>query len=418
MELKNDLRKQAINAKNAAFKMVSLSNDNRNNILYAIADSLEDKIEDILFRNEIDVLAAKEAGLSSSLVDRLVLTEDRIKEIAKAVRDVADLDDPIGEEISTHTTVEGLLIKKKRVPLGVVGMIYEARPNVTIDTIALCIKSGNAVVLKGGSEALDSNMVLSKIAIEAAMEKGLPAGAIQFIATSDREAIKELLQLDSLIDVIIPRGSKNMIDAIVKVSKVPVIRHGKGLCHTYVDKHANIKMATDIAFNAKVQRPGVCNAMETLLVHEDIAKTFLPLIAKNFKESGVEIRGDEKTRKILSDIKHATQDDWNAEYLDLIISIRVVGSLMAAIEHIRKHGTGHSEAIVTDDKEAAERFLLEVDASSVYHNASTRFTDGGQFGLGAEVGISTQKLHARGPMGIRELTSYKFIIYGQGNIRK
>ena len=387
--------------------------------MHAIADALLENMEEILFKNSIDVEAAKDSGLSASLIDRLLLSEQRVKDMADSVRKIADLQDPIGLEIDSHQAENALLIKKKRVPLGVVAMIYEARPNVTIDTIALCLKSGNAVILKGGSEALDSNTILAKIAIEAANKKGLPAGAIQFINSSDRNAVKELLALDNLIDVVIPRGSSQMIDMVSQISKIPVIKHGKGLCHSYVDSEADIQMALDIVFNAKVQRPGVCNAMETLLVHRDIADTFLPQIAAKFKAASVEMRGCEKTLKILKDfsIKVALDEDWSTEYLDLIISIKVVDSLVDAIKHIRKYGTGHSEAIITSNKDKAERFLLEVDAATVYHNASTRFTDGGQFGLGAEIGISTQKLHARGPMGINELTSYKFVVYGAGQVR-
>ena len=426
MNIKQNIIMQAMEAKQASLELSLLRSENKNNILNAIADALDANIDEILFRNSIDIEAAQNANLSAAFVDRLSLTKDRITEMANSVRKITKMQDPIGEEIDNHTSENGLLIKKIRVPLGVIGIIYESRPNVTIDTIALCIKSGNAIILKGGSESLNSNHILTKIAIKAASEKGLPNGAIQFIDTSDRDAITELLRLNNLIDVIIPRGSQKMIDAIVEMSKIPVIQHGKGLCHTYIDKDANLDMAVKIAYNAKVQRPGVCNAMETLLVHKDIADKFLPIMSAKFLENGVELRGCEKTIRSLSKtegnlstaIKPATDEDWDEEYLDLILSIKIVDSLKDAINHIQKHGTGHSEAIVTDDKAAAARFLAEVDAATVYHNASTRFTDGGQFGLGAEVGISTQKLHARGPMGIRELTSYKFVVYGDGQTRE
>jgi glutamate-5-semialdehyde dehydrogenase len=418
MNVKQTVIMQAMEAKKASLELALLSSENKNNILNAIANALEKNVEEILFRNSIDVESAQNVGLSNAFIDRLTLTKERILEMANSVKALTKQNDPIGEIIDSHKSENGLLINKKRVPLGVIGIIYESRPNVTIDTIALAIKSGNAIILKGGSESLNSNHILTKIAIESATEKGLPQGSIQFIDTADRDAIIELLKLDHLIDVIIPRGSKQMIDAILEISKIPVIKHGKGLCHTYIDKSANLEMALNIAYNAKVQRAGVCNAMETLLVHKDIAREFLPAMTKKFLENGVELRGCEKTLEIVSNINSATDEDWDEEYLDLILSIKIVDSLKDAIDHIRKHGTGHSEAIITDDKQTAERFLQEVDSATVYVNASTRFTDGGQFGLGAEIGISTQKLHARGPMGINELTSYKFVVYGNGQIRE
>ncbi|MFH1714909.1 MAG: glutamate-5-semialdehyde dehydrogenase [Elusimicrobiota bacterium] len=419
---KSNIIGQAQAAKEASRMMMGLSSEKKNEILEAIAKALEENMDDIIFKNEIDVQAAKDAGLNEALIDRLTLTKERVKNIAKSVREIIALKDPVGEILETINRPNGLVIKKLRVPLGVIGIIYESRPNVTVDTTVLCIKSGNAVILRGGSEALNSNHALAQIISKAGYEAGLPNGAIQFIDTTDREAIKELLELNKYIDVIIPRGSHSMIDTIVSYSKIPVIQHGEGICHTYIDKQADIDMAVSIAFNAKAQRPGVCNAMESLLVHKDIAEKFLPLISKKLREAGVTLKACEKAYKILMNqgiaSEHAVPEDWDTEYLSLVLAIRVVDSMGDAIKHVQEHGSGHSEAIVTKDKNRAHIFLMNIDAAAVYWNASTRFTDGGEFGLGAEIGISTQKLHARGPMGIKELTSYKYIIFGNGQIRE
>jgi glutamate-5-semialdehyde dehydrogenase len=422
MDIKETVIRQALEAKSASYKLATLTDKEKNKILNAIADSLEKNIDEILFKNEIDTTAAEETELSNALIDRLTLNESRIKSMANAVRDITKLKDPIGEIIESNTRPNGLIINKIRVPFGVISMIYESRPNVTVDSIALCIKSGNTIILRGGTEALNSNHALVKIIRETAYENGLPLGSIQFIETPDRHAISELLKLNHLIDVVIPRGGNEMIETIMSISKVPVIAHGKGICHTYVDESADLNMAYDICFNAKVSRPGVCNAMETLLVNKKIAEKFLPEMVKKFQDAKVEIRACENTIKILD--KHkikvipAKEDDWSTEYLDLILSIKIVENIDEAINHINKYGSKHSESIVSNDKTNVELFLKNIDSATVYHNASTRFTDGAEFGLGAEIGISTQKLHARGPMGIKELTSYKYVIHGNGQIRK
>lgn len=413
MEMENIAR----SAKLAARAMANLSPSLKNKALLAMAKAIEERAEDIKSQNRIDLKEAKEAGLSPALIDRLTLDDKRIKNMAKGLREIAELPDPVGEVIEQKLRPNGLRIEKVRVPLGVIAIIYESRPNVTGDAAGLCLKAGNAVILRGGSEAINSNMIIAKVLQEAAYSSGIPQGAIQLVETTEREAVFQLIKMDEFIDVVIPRGSEEMIKNIKANATVPVIGHGKGLCHIYVDKDADLGMAERICFNAKVQRPGVCNAMETLLVHKDIAGEFLPGMIKKFEEAKVEIRGDEKSKSILSHINNASEEDWSTEYLALILSVKVVDSLLEAIDHINRYGSMHSEAIVTRDKDAARRFLKEVDASSVFWNASTRFTDGGEFGMGAEIGISNQKLHARGPMGVRELTSTKFIIFGDGQIR-
>ncbi len=412
-----DIKEIAQKAKDASRKLASLDTGVKNQALKEMANALEKEVQEIKNENQKDLEFAKNKRLSKALIDRLTLNDKRIKGMADDLREIAKLNDPIGEIIEETVRPNGLKIKKIRVPLGVVGIIYESRPNVTADATGLCLKSGNSVILRGGSEAINSNICIAKILEEAAKTKGVPDGAIQLIESTDREKVVEMIKLSSSIDVIIPRGSEEMIENIRKNATVPVITHGKGLCHTYVDKDADLKMAEEICFNAKVQRPGVCNAMETLLVHREIAKNFLPSMIKRFEDANVEIRGDERTKKILSEIKLANEEDWNIEYLDLILSVKIVDSIQEAVGHINKYGSGHSETIITKSEEAKEKFLKEVDAAAVFHNASTRFTDGSQFGMGAEIGISTQKFHARGPMGLRELTSYKFLIYGNGQIR-
>ncbi|MEI8218465.1 MAG: glutamate-5-semialdehyde dehydrogenase, partial [Elusimicrobiota bacterium] len=351
-------------------------------------------------------------------IDRLTLTERRISEMAQGLRAVAAQADPIGGIVEDWTPPSGIHITQVRVPLGVIAMIYESRPNVTVDAAGLCLKAGNAVILRGGSEAINSNHMLIKIITVAAAAAGLPDGAIQFMETTDRQAVAEIIKLDQLIDLVIPRGGEEMIRDIRQNATVPVLAHGKGLCHTYIDKAADAAMAKKIAVNAKCQRPGVCNAMETLLVHADIAPRLLPELFDLYVQAGVEVRGDKSARAIVPAMKEATEVDWSTEYLELILSIKIVASLDDAIHHINRHGSGHSEAIITGDSEAARRFLSEVDAAAIFHNASTRMHDGSVFGLGAEIGISTQKLHARGTMGVKELTTTKYLVYGTGNIRE
>jgi glutamate-5-semialdehyde dehydrogenase len=356
--------------------------------------------------------------LSEALIDRLLLSEKRIAGMSAGLRDVAALADPVGEVIEGWKRPNGLEILKVRVPLGVVGMIYESRPNVTVDAAGLCIKAGNAVILRGGSEALQSNVALVRVIAEAAYAAGVPAGAIQLIETIERAAAQQLMRLNQYVDVLIPRGGEGLIRAVVDNATVPVIETGVGNCHVYVDESADLDMAERIVINAKCQRPGVCNACETLLVHEAVAEVFLSRVGPLLAEQGVEIRGCPVTRGILPDAAEATEDDWRAEYLDLILAVRVIAGFDEALTHIARYGTRHSEAIVTRDYDKARRFCDLVDAAAVYVNASTRFTDGGEFGLGAEIGISTQKLHARGPMGLRELTTYKYVIHGTGQIRQ
>ena len=418
MELKEEIIRRAASAKMAAYKLATVDSAVKDRALLSMAEALEKAKEDILFKNEIDVEAAKESGLSDALIDRLTLNDKRIAAMIQGLKEIAGLKDPVGEIISTTTRPNGLKINKVRVPLGVVNIIYESRPNVTVDTAALCLKSGNAVILRGGSESLNSNHILVKTISAAAYAAGIPEGAIQFVETTDRQAIMELVKLDKFIDVIIPRGGEELIKFIRENTRIPVIFHGQGVCHTYVDIDADLKMAEDICFNAKVQRPGVCNAMETLLVHKGVALEFLPKMAVRYQQAGVELRGDAKTLEILKGIKAAQEEDWSAEYLALVLAIKVVDTFEEAIAHINKYGSQHSDAIVTNNKPRAEEFLKLVDSAAVFWNASTRFTDGAEFGLGAEIGISTQKMHARGPMGLAELCSYKYEIYGNGQIRQ
>jgi len=417
-QIRKTIVAQAATAKLASRKLANLSSDEKNKILTAMADALIKQKDDILFHNEIDVEAAKEAGLTPALVDRLLLNEQRIKAMSQGLREVVDQKDPVGEIIADWTPPAGVHIQKVRVPLGVIGMIYESRPNVTVDATGLCLKAGNAIVLRGGSEAFNTNHMLVKIIAKSAYSAGLPEGAIQFLETTDRKAIADMVKLDHLIDLIIPRGGEEMIKFVRENATVPVLSHGKGLCHTYIDKDADLDMAKKIAFNAKCQRPGVCNAMETLLVHKDIAEKFLPQLCSDYAKAGVEVRGCPLTKKIIPDVVEATDADWSTEYLDTILSIKVVGSIDEALNHISKYGSGHSEAIITKNNETGNKFMKEVDAAAVFLNASTRLHDGGVFGLGAEIGISTQKLHARGTMGAKELTTTKYLVYGNGEIRQ
>jgi len=405
-------------AKNASKKLGLIPTVVKNRALLKIAENILKNSGRIISENLKDIENAEKQKLSSALIDRLKLNKARLVSMTDGLKEIAKLPDPVGEVIEKIKRPNGLKIEKIRVPLGVIGIIYESRPNVTVDSVGLCLKSGNCAILRGGSSAINSNKILSKIIYESACSAGIPDGFIEFVDNTDRIIISEILRLSNYIDCIIPRGGEGLIKYIRENSSVPVIAHGKGVCHVYVDKYADIEKAVKISFNAKVQRPGVCNAMETLLVHKDIAKNFLPVMLAEYKKADVEIRGCEKTRKIVGGIKFATENDWYTEYLNLILSVKVVSSIAEAITHIEKYGSHHSDAIITENKKSAEKFLKEVDSAAVYHNASTRFTDGGEFGMGAEIGISTQKIHARGPMGLRELTSYKFVVHGNGQIRK
>ena len=405
-------------AKQAAAKLAVTSTAVKNAALLAMAAALEAQQSEILAANERDMTAAAAKGMKSSMLDRLKLTAERISGMADGLRQVAGLADPVGNVIDGKTLPNGLHITKIRVPLGVIGIIYEARPNVTADAAGLCLKSGNAVILKGGSEAMESNKTVATILAQAAEGAGIPAGSIQFIDTSDRQAVQDLIHMNGLVDVVIPRGGAGLIQAVVRNASVPVIETGAGVCHTYVDKDANVEMAMKIAFNAKVQRPSVCNAMETLLVHKDIADKFLPMMLMMYNSSAVEIRGDEAVQEYSGQVHPVTEEDWSTEYGDLRLSVKIVDSIEEAMAHIAKYGTGHSECIVTNNYQAAQLFQYTVDAAAVYVNASTRFTDGNEFGFGAEIGISTQKLHARGPMALPELTSTKYLINGNGQVRQ
>ena len=409
---------KAQSAKQAAAKLAVTSTAVKNAALLAMAAALEAQQSEILAANERDMTAAAAKGMKSSMLDRLKLTAERISGMADGLRQVAGLADPVGNVIDGKTLPNGLHITKIRVPLGVIGIIYEARPNVTADAAGLCLKSGNAVILKGGSEAMESNKTVAAILAQAAEGAGIPAGSIQFIDTSDRQAVQELIHMNGLVDVVIPRDGAGLIQAVVRNASVPVIETGAGVCHTYVDKDADVEMAMKIAFNAKVQRPSVCNAMETLLVHKDIADKFLPMMLMMYNTSAVEIRGDKAVQEYSGQVHPATEEDWSTEYGDLRLSVKIVDSIEEAMAHIAKYGTGHSECIVTNNYQAAQLFQYTVDAAAVYVNASTRFTDGNEFGFGAEIGISTQKLHARGPMALPELTSAKYLINGNGQVRK
>lgn len=403
-------------AKQAARKLAVAGNQ-KDAALEAIAAALEAHTEEILEANREDLSAAEKNGMSRSLMDRLALNEKRIQGMADGVRQVKAQPDPVGQVLEGGVRPNGLRIEKIAVPLGVIGIIYEARPNVTADAAALCLKAGNAVILRGGKEAFRSNQAIAEVMRDAVETTGLPRDSIQLVQDTSRASSIEMMGLTGYLDVLIPRGGAGLIRAVVENSHVPVIETGVGNCHVYVDDAADIQMASDIIFNAKTSRPSVCNAIETVLLHQDIAREFLPVMKKKLDEKQVEIRGCEKTREILPECVPACEEDWSTEYLDYILAVKVVDSLDDAMAHIAKYSSGHSECIVTENYRNAERFLSEVDAAAVYVNASTRFTDGGEFGLGAEIGISTQKLHARGPMGIRQLTSQKFVIRGNGQIR-
>ena len=384
----------------------------------AMADEIERQKEYIQNENKKDLTAGKKIGLSNAMLDRLELSDARINGMSSAIREVAALSDPVGEIINTIERPNGLKINKMRVPIGVIGIIFESRPNVTADSASLCFKTSNAVILRGGKEAIHSNRAIAKALQNGGKKAGLPDNVIQLIQSTDRDAVRQLVQMDEYVNLIIPRGGEGLIRAVTEMAHVPVIKHYKGVCHTYVDDQADMQKALSIVVNAKCQRPGVCNAMETLLIHKDIAEIFLPQAAEMLSQAGVELRGNDEACKIVKKMKKAYEDDWYEEYLDLILAVRVVPDIQTAIDHINTYGSQHSDAIITESVNNRDKFFKEVDSATVYVNASTRFTDGGEFGMGAEIGISTDKLHARGPMGLEELTTYKYIIYGDGQIRE
>ncbi|MFA5114997.1 MAG: glutamate-5-semialdehyde dehydrogenase [Candidatus Omnitrophota bacterium] len=418
MELKKEIIRIAQSALEAARSLAVLSPQEKNRLLRKMASGINRNRSLILKANARDVAAARRNGLSGVFIERLSLNQKRIKEMADSLLAIAALKDPVGEVIREWKRPNGLRIRKVRVPIGVVAIIYESRPNVTADCIGLCLKSGNAVILKGGSDALNSNLEIYRILKAALKNEGDCRDAINLISTRDRRAVNVLLGLNDYIDVVIPRGGEGLIRNVVRLSRIPVIKHYKGVCHVYVDDWADLNMAEKVCFNAKVQRPGVCNAMESMLVHRDVAARFLPGMLKDFRDAGVQIRGCPITQKIAKGVRRATAEDYRREYLDLILSVKVVESLNEAIEHVNNYGSHHSDSIITDNRNNAREFLRRVDSACVYVNASTRFTDGYQFGMGAEIGISTDKLHARGPMALEELTTYKYQVFGSGQVRQ
>lgn len=417
MSIEKTITDMARSAKEASKVVARLSTRKKDEAIERIAQKLLGEAAAIKRENEKDLGDAREKGLSEAMIDRLTVSDAVIESMAQGLRDVAKLPDPVGRVTGMWLRPNGLEVGRVRTPLGVIGMIYESRPNATIDAAGLCLKAGNAAILRGGSEAFHSNAILAQIIQGALRETGVPEAAAQVVPVRDRIAVNVLLAQDEFVDLIIPRGGEGLIRFVVENSKIPVLKHYKGVCHVYVDENADLKMAEEISYNAKVQRPGVCNAMETLLVHEAVAESFLPPMAKRFKEASVELRGCPKTCQIVPEANVATEEDWPAEYLDLILAVKVVSSMREAMEHIAQYGSAHTEAIVTSDYARARRFLSEVDASVVLVNASTRFNDGGELGLGAEIGISTSKLHAYGPMGLEELTTTKFIVFGDGQVR-
>jgi glutamate-5-semialdehyde dehydrogenase len=412
------IREICLKAKSASVEMAKLSAEAKNTALCRMANALEANSNKILAANKTDVEAAKAKGVKATLLDRLALDQKKIQNMAKELREVSALPDPIGAILSSWTRPNGLIISQVRVPLGVVGIIYESRPNVTADSAGICIKSGNAVILRGGSDALRSNVAIGEVLRDALAGTDVPVDAVQVVNSPDRKAAEELMSMREYIDVLIPRGGADLIKTVVEKSRIPVIETGTGNCHIYVEEDADLTKATSIVINAKCQRPGVCNAAEKLLVHSKIAKHYLPMVIAELRKNGVEVRGDEETRRIVPDVKAAAEQDWGTEYLDLIMGVKVVKNLDEAIAHINKYGTKHSDSILTRDFDKAMQFIREVDSAAVYWNASTRFTDGNQFGLGAEIGISTQKLHARGPMSAQHLTTTKYVVLGDGQIRK
>ena len=418
MDIKAYVLKKAKAAKEGARALARASSKEKNNALLKMADALKKRRAELIKENKKDIAFAEKKGLSKAMIDRLALNDKRINEMAQGLIEVAALPDPVGEVIKMWQRPNGMVVGKMRVPIGVIGIIYESRPNVTADATSLCLKAGNAVILRGGSEAINSNKAIVKILKDAAKSKGLNEDAITFIDTPEREAVMEMLKLEGIIDLIIPRGGEGLIRTVTANSRIPVLKHYKGVCHVFVDRGADLKMAEDICFNAKVQRPGTCNAMETMLIDKKVAKAFLPSMIKRFKAAKVSLKGCPETRKIDKSIAAVKEDDFYMEYLDLILNVKVVNDIDEAMEHIAKYSSAHSDAIVTENYEKAMRFLREVDSSAVFVNASTRLNDGYQFGLGAEIGISTDKIHARGPMGLEELTCTKFIVLGDGQIRE
>ncbi len=418
MTIQETITTMALAARKAARGMAALSTEVKNRALLKMAEELIVQRKAIQQENDKDLVAGREKGLSAAMLDRLQLSDKVIDAMVTGLREVAALPDPVGEITEMSRRPNGMQVGRMRIPLGVIGMIYESRPNVTVDAAALCLKAGNAIILRGGSEAICSNLALAKVLQEVLVSENIPAAAVQVIPTTDREAITTMLALEEQIDLIIPRGGEGLIRFVSEHSRIPVLKHYKGVCHIFVDSSADLRMASDIVFNSKVQRPGVCNALETLLVHRAIAATALPVIGKRLAEAGVELRGCPETCAILPYATVAMDADWPAEYLDLILAVRVVSDLDAALDHIAQYSSLHTESIITANYANAQRFLREVESSSVMVNASTRFSDGGQFGLGSEIGISTTKLHAYGPMGLKELTTKKFIVYGDGQIRQ
>ncbi len=417
MSIAEQMLQVALEAKKASRTLATLSSGVKNELLKKMAAALEAGAETLIEENQKDVAAGQDKGLSAAMIDRLVLNEDRIKSMADGLREVAELPDPVGEITGMWRRPNGIQVGRMRIPLGVIGIIYESRPNVTADAAGLCLKSGNAVILRGGSEAIHSNTAIGKLLKQQLKAMGLPEAVLQVVTTTDRNAVTELLKLEEQIDLIIPRGGEGLIRFVAENSRIPVIKHYKGVCHTFVDSSADYDMAEKICINAKVQRPGVCNAMETLLIHKDIAETFVPRIVSALREKGVEVRGCPVTREFAAEIKPATDEDWAAEYLDLTLAVKVVDDLDEAIDHIHRYGSLHTEVIVTRDYGHSQRFLREVNSSVVMVNASSRFSDGHQMGLGAEIGISTTKLHSFGPMGLEDLTTRKFVVLGEGQIR-
>jgi len=413
----DDLEKMGKTAREAAFFLGSVSSEMKDRLLNEVAGELENNCGLILKANKMDMDRARKNGLKGAIIDRLMLNDDRVSGMSEGLREIALLEDPVGEVMEMKKRPNGLMIGKKRVPLGVIGIIYESRPNVTADVFGLCIKTGNASLLRGGKEAIETNKAIAIPIRQVISRLGFPEGTFQLVENTSRETATKMMRLDEYLDVLIPRGGAGLIRTVVENSTVPVIETGTGNCHIYIDSHADQEMAVNIAVNAKTQRPGVCNAAETVLVHESVAAEVIPVLAKELADKGVEIRGDETVKKLVPEVEKATAEDWDTEYLDLIITAGVVGSLEQAINHINRHGSGHSECIITENYTNAQKFLSDIDAAAVYVNASTRFTDGFEFGYGAEIGISTQKLHARGPMGLKELTTTKYVIYGSGQVR-
>lgn len=418
MEIRSLVLKKAMEAKVSARELAGISSEHKNIALIKMAEALKSKKSYLMKENNKDISAAKRKGLSKAMIDRLTLNEKVIKEMAQGLIEVAGLPDPVGEIVKIRQRPNGMMVGRMRVPIGVIGIIYESRPNVTADSTSLCLKAGNAVILRGGSEAINSNRAIVNILRDVAASNGISAGAITFLDTQDRQAVMEMLKLEGIVDLVIPRGGEKLIRAVAENSRIPVLKHYKGVCHIFVDRDADLKMAEDICFNAKVQRPGTCNAMETMLVDEKIAKKFLPAMVSKFKKTGVTVKGCNKTRKMAASCQIAKEEDFYREYLDLILNVKIVTDMDEAIRHIEKYGSAHSDAIVTENYGKAMKFLRRVDSSAVFVNASTRLNDGYQFGLGAEIGISTDKIHARGPMGLEELTCAKFIVLGSGQLRE